>query len=1184
MYKIYTRKSGRSQDLIHKIWRIMRLTIVIIIASLMQISAAGLAQKISMSKSNASLQNILQELRQQTGYDFLYTDVVLKEFKPVNIKVKNADFEEVLKKVFSNQPISYSLENKTVVLQLKEQVNKFGSLSIRGPIDVQGTVVDEKGVPLPGASVRRKGTNSVTKTDPNGYFVWRSIDENSVLQISFMGYVTKEVKVSRDLGIIRMELADRVLSEVGVVSTGYQKVPKERATGSFDLVNNELYNRTTGTDVVSRLNGISFAANLGGYQRPSGQLNHRISPLVKFSIRGLSTLLSDAKSPLLIVDNFPYEGDINNLNPNDVESVSILKDAAAGSIWGARAANGVIVITTKKGAFDKPLLISMNANVTIGAKPDLFYLPQMNSADLVDVQTFLYQKGRFNGSLASPYSYVPPVVDLLVKQSKDPGNPVYQQELDSWRNNDIRNDQLKYFYRKAVNQQYALNISGGSKQINYYFSGGYDKNLENLKTSGFDRINFKTNSTIRVVKNLEIEAGLMYTQNKYKERIVNDLYAPYSYLRLADDEGNALAVYPTSIRKNYTDTAGRGRLLDWSYKPISDQYEMPRIITNLNLLLNLGASYKLNSALTASIKYQLEKNKGADETRYNLGSFYTRGLINQYAQYNAGNPTSAVTFPIPIGNIIVPANSSAISSTWRGQLNFHKTWNDQHELNGIAGVELRDSKTDGFNAGPIYGYYDDPISLRSVNAIDKFPIYNDPDYFGTATISSGASFSRLVNRYTSYFANASYTFKNRYILSGSARKDASNIFGVKPNRRGQPFWSSGLSWIISQEPFFNFEYLSYLKLRATYGYQGNVSNRFSSYPIIAYKSGSSTVNQLPFASAVNPPNPSLGWETVGMLNLGLDFSARNNSISGSLEYYRKRSTNLIAPAPVPTSTGFSTLTMNSADLKGTGVEVNLRSLNLEMNRFKWETNLMFSYNKNTVTKYLLENTDANSFVMSDGGVLKSSAFRKGEEAYSLYAYKWAGLNPVTGAARGYVNGQVSEDYQAIINGKVTDLQNMGSISPHYFGSFLNTFSWRNFSLSANVIYKFDYVLGRTSIDYSGLAQGGLGNADYAKRWQQPGDEVHTNVPAFVYPTDLNASNFYLNSAVNVIKGDHIRLHDIVFSYALNKRFYAFNNLKLYANMNNVGIIWKANKFGIDPDAGNFYPNPRTISLGFNASF
>lgn len=599
----------------------MRLTIVIIIASLMQISAAGLAQKISMSKSNASLQSLLKELRQQTGYDFLYTDVVLKQFKPVNIKVKNADFEEVLQKVFSNQPISYSLANKTVVLQVKEQVNKVGSLSIRGPIDVQGTVVDEKGVPLPGASVRLKGTNSVTKTDPNGYFIWRSIDENSVLQISFVGYVTKEVKVSKDMGTISMALADRVLSEVGVVSTGYQKIPKERATGSFDLVNNELYNRSTGTDVVSRLNGISFAASLGGYQPPQGPLGHRISPLVKFSIRGLSTLLDGAKSPLLIVDNFPYEGDINNLNPNDVESVSILKDAAAGSIWGARAANGVIVITTKKGAFDKPLLISMNANVTVGAKPDLFYLPQMNSGDLIDVQTFLYQKGRFNGSLQDPYSSVPPVIDLLDKQSKDPGNPFYQQELASWRNNDIRNDQLKYFYRKAVNQQYALNISGGSKQINYYFSGGYDKNLENLKTNSFDRINFKTNSTIRLVKNLEIEAGLMYTQNKYKERIVNDPYAPYPYLRLADDEGNALAVYPTSIRKNYIDTAGRGRLLDWSYTPISDQYEMPRIITNLNLLLNLGASYKLNNALTASIKYQLERNKGADEARYNLGSF-----------------------------------------------------------------------------------------------------------------------------------------------------------------------------------------------------------------------------------------------------------------------------------------------------------------------------------------------------------------------------------------------------------------------------------------------------------------------------------------------------------------------------------------------------------------------------------
>jgi TonB-linked SusC/RagA family outer membrane protein len=985
------------------------------------------------------------------------------------------------------------------------------------------------------------------------------------------------------MGIIQMTLADRVLSEVGIVSTGYQKIPKERATGSFDLIDNNLFNRSTGTGIISRLNGVSFAASLGGYQIVKGQLNHRISPLIKYSIRGLSTLLEGSKSPLLIVDNFPYDGDLNNLNPNDVENVSILKDAAAGSIWGAKAANGVIVITTKKGSFNRPLTISMNANVTISAKPDLFYLPQMNSGDLVDVQTFLYQKGRYNGSLSDMYSPVIPIADLLDKQSKDLGNPIYQQQLAALKNNDIRNDQLKYFYRKAVNQQYALNISGGDRQVNYYFSGGYDRNLESLNTNSFDRLNFKTNSTIRLIKNLELDLGLMYTQNKYKERTINDPYDPYPYLRLADDEGNPLAVYPVNIRKNYTDTAGRGRLLDWSYKPISDQYETPRLVTNLNLLVNLGASYKISKALTGSVKYQLEKNKGEDEIRYNLNSYFTRNTINSYAQYDAGNPNATVTFPIPIGAIINPSNSNSILNTWRGQLNFHEIWSEINELTGIAGVEIKENKTTKFDPGPLYGYNEDPISIQSVNNTTQYPLFNDPDYWGTSTIPGNASFSKLITRYTSYFANVSYTYKNRYILSGSLRKDASNVFGVKPNRRGQPFWSSGFSWVISQEPFFNFDFLNYLKVRTTFGYQGNVSNLFSSYPIITYALPN-IITQLPTAGAINPPNPNLGWETVGMLNLGADFSFINNRLSGSLEYYIKRSDNLIAPAPVPANTGFLQLPMNSANLKGNGIEVILRSLNLELNKFKWETNLMFSYNKNKVTKYLLRNTTANSFIMSPGGGLRSNAFREGDEAYSLYAYKWAGLNPATGAPRGYVNGQISENYSALINGKVDDLQNMGAITPHYFGSFRNTFTWKNFSLSANIIYKFDYVLGKNSINYSGLVGRSPGHSDYGKRWQKPGDEALTNVPAFVYPTNINANTFYLSSAANVFDADHIRLQDIVFSYALNKRFYSFNNLKIYANISNVGIIWKANKFGIDPDAVDTYPNPKTVSFGLNASF
>lgn len=1164
---------------------------------IMQVNANSFSQNITLNVKNVPLHRILEEIRTQTDYDFLYNQEVLKRSKPVTLNVKNAPIEKVLELCFSNQPLIYKIDNKSIVLREKSPFNDLKLLEkLAGrlaDITITGKVVDESGLPLPRAIIKYKDGSIAGTTNEKGEFKFATKSEYVVLVFSYVGYKTQEITISKENSnnlIISMFPDVTQLEKVDIVSTGYQSLPKERATGSFELIDNKLFNRSTGTDVISRLKGISFAADLGGFQTPTGPLNHRINPLIKYSIRGLSTLLNDANSrkPLLVVDNFPYDGDVNNLNPNDIENITILKDAAAASIWGTRAGNGVIVITTKKGTFDKPLAVSVNSNITIGGKPDLFYLPQMNSNDLVDYQSLLYQNGRYDGSLSDKYAPIPPVVDLLDKLSRSPSNTIIQRELSGLRTNDIRNDQLKYIYRKSVNQQHSLSINGGDSHIKYYLSGGYDENLENLRTNSFDRVNLRMNSTIRPIKNLDIETGILFTQSKYEEVGESDNYLssfdPYPYLKLADDQGNPLAVYPNTVSKNYLDTAGGGRLLNWSYIPLAEINETPRIVKNQDILLNLGMVYKFNPVFNASIKYQYEKNKGEDESRYKIGSFFTRSIINQYAQYDAGNTNGKVFNPIPIGDIISPSNLDLTSNTLRGQINVNKVWNKVHELTATGGVEIKEVNSRTFNAGFLYGYNNDPITVQKINALEQYPRYNDLDYWGTDIIPSGSRFINLTNRYTSYFANVAYTYNNRYILSGSLRKDASNIFGVKPNKRGQPLWSAGLSWIISQEPFFNTSIFNYLKLRATYGYQGNVSNLFSSYPIIAYSSNPSPLNQLSYATTTNPPNPNLGWETVGTINLGIDFSMFNSRLSGSLEYYDKRSSNLIVPAPVPASTGFSTLPMNSADLHGKGIEVNIKGVNLDWRNFKWETNLMFSYNKSLVTKYLLSSSSARDFVMLGGGSLKSFAFKKGDEPYNLYAYKWAGLNPQTGAPRGYLNGQVSEDYTAIINGSVDDLQNMGSITPHYFGSFRNTFTWKNVSLSANIFYKFDYVLGRRSIDYTSLFQGGVGNADYAKRWQKTGDELITNVPAFVYPTNFNANSFYVSSAANVIKADHIRLQDIMLSYALPKRFYILKDLKIYANINNVGIIWKANKVGVDPDAGNFLPNPRTFAVGFNASF
>lgn len=1174
-----------------KIILVMKMTSFLLLVLLMQVSAAGLAQKINLNEKNVSLKSVIEKVRLQSGYNFLYVENVLAEAQPVNIQIQNIEFADALKRIFSNQALDYEIKGKTVVIRKKESSFIEQIKTYFKTIDVTGKITDENGNPLANASVRIKGTNIVVYTDKNGAFILKNVDEKATLTISFVGYDTLEWPAGENIGIVRMTINEGTLEEVGIVSTGYQKLPKERATGSFENINRQLFNRSTGTDVISRLNGVSLATKLGGYSPPSGQLNHRTNPLVQYSVRGLSTLspYGNDRKPLIVIDNFPYDGDINNINPNDVENVTVLKDAAALSIWGTRAGNGVIVISTKRGAFNKPFSVELNSNVTIGDKPDLVYVSQINTSDLIDYQTFLYQKGRFTSSIANQYAFIPEVIDLLDRQSKDPTNPVYQQRIDEMRNSDIRNDQLKYFYRTSVNQQYAINVNGGSNQMNYYLSGGYDKNLENSVTNGYNRLNLKMNSLWKPLKNLEVETGILFTKNKYTETAGSNNYlSSYSalpYVRLADKQGHPVAVYPSAVRKAYLDTAGNGRLLDWSFKPLEEIFRTPRIFNNQDVLLNMGITYKLNPIFSASVKYQFEKNKEEENINYNSNSFYARDLINTYSQYSYIDKTIPATRPIPTGDIIQNNFRDLTSNVIRGQLNADKIWNNYHALHAITGVEIREIHTESFSSGNIFGYKSDPITIAPVNSIQQFPLYNDENWWGTALIpQSGVTLGNLTNRYTSLYLNASYSYKTRYIVSGSARKDASNIFGATPNRRGTPLWSAGLGWIVSDESFFKSSILNYLKLRATYGYQGNVNNNYSAYPIIEYRNDLSPINSLQFATTTNPPNPNLGWEKIGMLNFGADFSAFNSHISGSLEYYEKYASNLIAPAPVAANTGFTTLDVNSANLHGKGIELSLNTKNLSYGQFKWVSDILFSYNRTVVNKYFVPNTRAVNFVMRPGGIPNTGAFIVGDDAYNLYTYKFAGLNPQTGAPRGYLNGLISEDYVAISNADVKELDNRGSISPHYFGSFRNTFTWKNIALSANILYKFGYVFGRNGLNYSALSGGGSSTADYSKRWEKPGDEAWTNIPAAVYPTDFNASSFYLSSAALVEPGDHIRLQDINISYAIPGKMNLFKSLKLYANMNNIGILWRKNKLRLDPDAGNFAPAPRTFAFGFNANF
>ncbi|MCR8560425.1 SusC/RagA family TonB-linked outer membrane protein [Mucilaginibacter sp. BJC16-A38] len=1039
---------------------------------------------------------------------------------------------------------------------------------------ITGRVLSRDSLPLTGATVRCGSVAAVTGT--NGKFTLMALSADSArLEVSYIGYRRRHITVRPGIPVtIVLDPEGNVLQEV-VVSTGYQEIPQERATGAFDRINAELFNRGVGADVLSRLDGITTSTLFD--KRQDG------NPLNALTIRGVSSY-DGGNAPLIVVDNFPYQGDISNINPNDVASVTILKDAAAASIWGVRAGNGVIVITTKKGTYNQPVQVSLNSNLTLTAKPDLFYLPQMRSSDFIDVEKVLFGQGFYDGDLGNTFSRPPvsPVVDLLDKaRSGGISSFAANQQIDALRDVDVRNDYKKYFYRTGVSQQHALSLSGGSNAASYFFSAGYDKDLASGINDGFDRVTLKSNNTFRPLKHLEVQAGLQYSgtnttgENSFSPYGYSELFpagksAIYPYARLADAGGNPLAI-AKDFNTGFTDTTGGGKLHDWQYRPLQEARLANNHTASHDLLANFGIRYTFGSHFNAEVKYQYENTAGTNRQYYDPASYYVRNLINGYAQPDGSGGYAS---PVPDGGILDLTENHLEAHDLRGQLNYNNTWG-KNEIAAIAGSEIRQDNT-LYNSGRTYGYNPGLLTYASVDEVTTFPYYEGigPD----GTIPNNAQFGNLLNRYVSFYANASYTYDRRYTLSASARKDESNLFGVNSNRKGVPLWSAGLAWSASNEAWYHFAVLPYLKLRLTYGYSGNVDNTRSALTTIAYVATNSYTH-MPYANVINPPNPDLRWERVGMTNLGIDFGARGGRITGSIDLYLKNSKDLISPSPVDYTTGFSTLYINNAGFRGRGMDLQLNTQNLK-GALGWNTAFLFSFNRNTVTAYKGNVYDASAYV-GYGLTLNPVV---GRDLYGLYSYRWAGLDPQTGDPRGYLNGAVSKDYTTMDYNTQGSLQYDGSAVPVYYGALRNTFTWRAFSLSANITYKLGYKFRKTSINYTSLFYNWAGNSDYARRWQKPGDEKTTNVPSMVYPADYDRDQFYTGSEALIGNAGTIRLQDLRLGCQLKQRWLPFKALLVYAYASNLGIIWRANKWGIDPDYGAGIPAPKTLSLGLKADY
>lgn len=1091
------------------------------IVLILTLSAIALhAQKLNYVQKDVSLIRLFKEIRKQTKVNVIWNEKEFNVNQKIDADFKNLELKRVMDILSVRLPVAYTFLGKNIIVK-----NRIVTEILSKPI-ARPKVADQSGPRL----------NDTKEYD---------------------------------------------LNSVEIFSTGYQRLPKERATGSFVLIDSALLDRRVSRDIFSRLEGIASGLLFNKNTLASGSGN------MDLSIRGRSTIYANDQ-PLIILNDFPFNGDFNTINPNDVANVTVLKDAAAASIWGVRAGNGVIIISTKGAKYKQDLNVNFNSNFTFSVKPDVFYSPNyLSSSDFIDVETFLFGKGRYDAALADRINYpvVSPVVQILERQRNGQSAAVTAEQLNALRGNDIRKEELKYFYQKPVSQQYFVNISKGTSKASHYLSVGFDHEVFSLVNNEDRRLTLHSQHTVKLLKNLELNLGINYVRNVGTvDSTITGTTGPNfrPYYQFKDEHGN-----PTIFDRIYSQDFNRQSLsngfLDWSYVPLEELNQAPINIKSDDLRLKGGLRYTIIPGLSAEFKYQYERVADRSAIVGGLENYLTRSLINQYSVVTAGK---VVGYNIPVGPIQYLTRRVVEASYLRGQINYQKNW-EKHAVSAIAGYELSEFDTQA-NKFTSYGYDVKTGQSAQVDTTSTFALYPS----GTGKIIPNTNLFGRLDRIRSAFANIGYTYQGKYSFSASARMDGSNYFGVKTNQKSVPLWSTGALWHLDREPFYNMNWLPVLKLRATYGYNGNLDKNNTGITTFRNILVGAAYTNLPYSTIVNVGNPELRWEKIAMANFSLDFGLKDQVLTGKLEYYFKNGTDMLGDKSFPSSTGVKVQRGNYAEMKARGIDLSLTSQNLK-GALMWQTNFFFSAVKDWITSYDVIETNSAYYV---GDVSTLPVLDK--PIYGVYSYKWAGLDPLNGDPRGYLNGEISKNYLGIINQtKLTDLEYHGSARPTVFGALNNTFSFHKFTLGFSLSYKLGYYIRKAALNYYTLYQVSLTNgmnSDFANRWQNPGDELITDVPSIPpYGSSEVRDRFYKGSSATIAKGDHVRLQDVSLSFDLDRKSLmgvSVKHMQLYLYATNLGLIWKANDFGVDPDFGSKlnsrFANPlaKSFSFGVKASF
>ena len=1103
---------------------------------------------------------------------------------------------------------------------------------------ITGQVLDRAdGTPLVGATVFIAPEETQAKNyNPQGTIVYEQgrfafklpVSVKKVV-VSYLGYEAQTIDISGKSNFtIYLSATESKMD--AVVVTGYQRIEKRKLTSSIANVKMADIARDGVASVDEMLSGsIAGLTSTPTTGAPGGAS--------KVKIRSTVTLNGNT-DPLWVLDGMPLEGNdipsdwsskenvdnlynmsIAGLNPADIEDITVLKDAAATAIYGARAANGVIIITTKKGRRNQATRVNVSASLFVTDRPNLDKLNLMNASQKVDLELALAANGRLN--YLSGMGGVARILDQAGERAALVGggfsalSPETQSAINALRKNGT--DWGKEIYQVALNQQYSISISGGGNKASYYFSGGYYNEQGTTVGTGFERLNLTLKTDYDLLKNLRFGTSVFVGQNKNDSYVSDtDVFTnPSRYTRTVNPYLNAYN--PDGSYLYDPDMTARQRdsdVLDYNYFEERNNTEYTLKTRSIKTIFDLD--YQPVKGLRLYTQFGLQVDNSMTEKMAQENSYFTR-------KYARNSVVDGVRY-MPEGGVIQNWNSDMSQYNWKAQIEYSGTFAKKHELDLMAGMEMRGTTNTTIHTKG-FGYdhktmVTEPMPIPSGDAGERLA---NSSYFKQYQKSF------YENRYLSYFFTGSYTYDNRYTIFGSMRYDGTNLFGVDPKYKFNPMWSISGAWSVNHEKFLrDAKWLDNLRLRASYGAQGNIDRSTSPYIL-----GTWTTRNVggSFEDAIfvsSPPNQNLRWETTYTWNAALDFAALENRIGFTFEIYGRNSKNLITTRTIPQETGFTSTSSNFGEMSSKGIEFTLNTVNVRTRDFRWETSINIAHNTDRVDKVHI---DENSYTPSKEGYSSSAVF----------AYKTAGLDEY-GIPMFWKDGQkvslreftdfrldktdygffvlydpqVSTSQSAIRN----NLSYIGSQNPNITGGFNNRFYYKNFDLSVSCNFVFGQLVKRTPFysptqtspgenntteigqvwspeNTSGIYPALTGNHKPDGTTWSGWDEWEANPdPYYLYNwileqyNSISGASLFDNLDIWYKKINYFRVNSIRLGYAFPEKITRklhMAGLRIHFEARNPFVIASNYDGYFDPETyGSIYSQPmaRTYSVGLNITF